>query len=164
MTSPVVSGIIANVLAKLDDESAAVFPSGKVQQCIFASLPTFNGLLGDYYYSGDVLVGQITPEISGTMFQGLLELYVASQLSYKECIRAARGGSLKEVSEGDSKVVMNDSAGQLSKLYDKISEEFDKTLKQVKYAIVSQSASIVRGADGSAPLVYPAAPYPVYLR
>jgi len=165
MTSPVVSGIITNILARLDDESAVVYSSGKVQQAVFASLPTYNGLLGEYMFSGDVVVGQITPEISGTVFQGLLELYVAKDLCFREGLRMSRSGSLKEVSEGDSRVVMNDSATFFLNLSKELEKQFKFALDEIKFAISSQSASIVRGGDASVPLLNPIQNYyPASLR
>lgn len=148
MTSPVVSGIIQEILGALNDETAATYPSGSVQLMLFKSIPILNGIMGTSF-SGTYEEGVISPEISGTVYLGVLESYVAKELTLKSLYSAARTSNLLTVSEGDSKVTMSDSHKTLSQLYKDLSEQFNILVKNVKYTIVSQAPASVHGTDAS---------------
>lgn len=159
MTSPVISGIISNILQDLDDESTLIYPSGKIQQKIFSCLPGLNGYLGTYY-SGDNTIGIISPEISGLSDQRILEVYVEQELLRKEMLKGTRVNFLTAITEGDSRITIADSASALSELYKQTTLELKNLIKQSKYTSISNAPTAIRGSDASIPDYSPQQVYP----
>jgi len=145
MSCPEVSGIVSNILYLLDDENALIYPSGKVEFGVFRSVQPLNGLMGTDF-SG--VSGCIEPQISGTVYQPVLEAMVALELTRKSLYTASRTYSLTSFKEGDSTVTVADSAKTLNALYESLSKQFENLVKQTKFSVVSQAPCSVEGTDG----------------
>jgi hypothetical protein len=144
---PNTSGIISNILNAVADDGT-LYPSGKVNQSVFQSLPLLNAMLGSTY-SGTAQEGCIYPDISGTIYQGILELYVAKELTKKSLMTASRTYTLTSFKEGDSTVNIADSSKTLGLLYGHLTTEFDKMLNYAKYTLASQAPASINGADAN---------------
>jgi hypothetical protein len=143
---PETSGYVSNVLILLNDESGLVYPSGKVGAKMFALLPQFNGLMGTDY-SGSWPAGCITPDISGSIYEGVLEAFAAKELAKGSMATASRSYTLTSFKEGDSTVTMSDASKNAVEFYKILSADFDKLLQQAKYSLVSNAPSSVIGLD-----------------
>lgn len=161
MGCPDVSGIISNILLAVQDESNAIYTSGTVNQMIFKDLPTLNGLMGTCF-SGNVTDACISPCISGSAYQAILELLVAKDLTKRTLFGLGRTFQLTSFKEGDSTVTVADNYKNLADLYKFISAEFDRVVDQTKYTIVSQNPAAIHGADSGIQEVLPYQGYAVY--
>lgn len=144
---PIVSGIISNILNAVNDDGT-VYPSGKVNQSIFQAIPLLNGMIGSCF-SGNAAQGCIFPEISGSIYQGILELYVAKELTKGSLYSSSRSYNLTSFKEGDSSVTVSDASKNLGFLLNHLSKEFDTMLHLAKYTLASQNPSAIIGTDAS---------------
>jgi len=142
------SGYISNILLAVGDEANLVYTSGTVNQLIFAKLPMLNGLMGTCF-SGDSTVGCITPSISGTVYQSILELLISKELTKRSMYTASRTFTLTSFKEGDSSVNVSDQSKYLHELYKQLQSEFDRIVNQTKYSIASNAVTTVIGTDAS---------------
>lgn len=154
MGCPDTSGYISNILLAVGDENAVTYPSGQVNQWIFKSIPTINGLMGTCF-SGDAVVGCITPNISGTVYQSILELYVSKGLVNKTLMISARTYNLTSFKEGDSTVTISDPTKYLYDLYKLLDDEFFRILNQTKYTLASHAVNSVQGGDAGIQEILP---------
>jgi hypothetical protein len=148
---PEVNQIVTNILLAVSDEAATTYSSGSVGNFVYKSLPVINGIMG-ICLSGTTVSGVfdcITPSVSGTIVQGILELYVAKELTKKSLYSSARSFNLTSFQEGDSKVTVSSAASTLDSLYKSLSEDFDKMVKYAKYTLASQSPFGINGTDAS---------------
>lgn len=139
--------IISNVLLSVGDDSAQTYSSGTVGMMVFKNLNSLNGLMGTCY-SGNFTDGVIMPNISGTIYEGILELMSSKELTKRSLFSAARTYNITSFKEGDSSVNISDSAKSLQELYKFLQAEFDKMVNQAKYTLASQASATVIGTDG----------------
>lgn len=144
---PYLSGMVSNILVGLDDENGIIYPSGRVFQMIFKSVPELNGFLGTNF-SGFFDAGTISPPLSGSYYDGIFQIYTQMELTKKSMFTACRQFNLLSFQEGDSKVTNSDLCKNLTSLYKDMYEQFKESLRQTKYTLVSRSPSTVQGADG----------------
>lgn len=161
MGCPDVSGIISNILLAVGDETNLVYTSGTVNQLIFKDLPLLNGEMGTCF-SGNLTDACIYPSISGTVYQAILELLVAKDLTKKSMFTAGRTFNLTSFKEGDSTVTVSDGFKNLNELYKTIVGEYERIVEQTKYTIASQSPCAVYGADGGPQEAIPYQTYNLY--
>lgn len=161
MGCPDVSGIISNILLAVSDETNLIYTSGNVNQMIFKDLNQLNGEMGTYF-SGNLTDACISPVISGTVYQAILELLVARDLTKRTMIAAGRNFNLTSFKEGDSTVTVADQYRNLSNLYKILVDEYNRIVNQTKYTLASRSPSAVYGADSGLQEVLPYQGYNVY--
>lgn len=154
MGCPDVSGIISNILLAVEDEANATYSSGQVNQMIFKSLPTLNGIMG-VCFSGTQQDGCIYPSISGTVYVGILEALVAKDLTKKTLTKLARTYNITSFKEGDSTVTVGDASRSLADLYKVLSDEFDELVRQTKFTLVNGAPCSIQGTDGQIPDNWP---------
>lgn len=154
MACPDTNLYISNILLAVGDESAVIYPSGQVNQWIFKAIPTINGLMGTCF-SGDAVGGCIMPNISGTVYQSILELYVAKGLTNKSLMSASRTFNLTSFKEGDSTVTVSDPSKALLELYKLLNSEFFRILNLTQYTLSSLSVNSVQGGDAGIQEILP---------
>ncbi len=143
------SAVITNVLYRVGDPNASTYSSGQVAYLVFAHLGDLNGNMGTCF-SGTINDGYFFPEITGTLYQPVLELMVAKNLVGNSLFSSANTFSLTSFREGDSVVNIADRTKAFAALYAVLSKELTDTINQVKFTIVSQSPSTVLGTDAGA--------------
>lgn len=146
MACAVTSGIITDILYRVNDPSNIVYSSGQVNYLIFANLNNLNGYMGTCF-SGNAIDGCISPEISGTVYQGILELLVSKNLIQNSLMSAANTYTLTEFREGDSTVRMADRSKVLIDLNSQLAKELEFAIQQAKFTLASNSVSTVIGTD-----------------
>lgn len=144
MASPVVSGLISDILVDLD--GTGTYTSGQVQQILFKNIQTVNGLMGTCF-SGNSIDGFISPEISGTVYYAVFLLLVEKELTKRTLYSVSRSYNLTSFAEGDSKVTVSDASRNLGDLYARLNKEFMEMVNQIKYTIVSQAPASIVGGD-----------------
>lgn len=147
MACAIVSGITTNILYRVGDPTNTIYSSGQINYLIFANLNNLNGYMGTCF-SGDIN-SCIYPDISGSVYQGILELLVAKNAIQNSLMSAANTYTLTEFKEGDSTVKMADRSRVLIDLNSQLAKELEFAIQQAKFTLASAAVATVIGVDGA---------------
>jgi hypothetical protein len=115
---------------------------------MFLNLGDLNGRM-DSAFSGTYNDGTISPPITGTVYQPILELLAAKNLVLNSLLASANTYTLTSFREGDSVVNIADKTKVLGSLYSELNRELESMIKQVKFTIATNNPASVVGLDAA---------------